>query len=75
VDQADGEEMNEWHPINTAEETSDKVYLKGRYPKSDKTIEIIGYYDTGGWTEGWVDERRNTFYATHWKPLNATNQT
>lgn len=60
--------MSVWIPIETGvgEKFIVDVLLLGRYPKSDETVAIQGRYETGGYTEGWVDYRQNEFYATHW---------
>lgn len=61
--------MSEWQPIATAPKDGTVIRLKGCWPKTDEVIELDGFYETGGYTEGWVDaERSNVFYATHWMP-------
>lgn len=59
----------EWKPIRVEDETNDLVELRGRYPNSEEIVEIKGFYDAGGYTEGWVDEEYNWFYATHLRKI------
>jgi hypothetical protein len=56
-----------WHPISTAPQSGTLIELRGRYPKTDEVIEILGRYDDSIYTHGWVDERGNTFYANYWR--------
>lgn len=62
--------MNDWQPIETAiEDTAAPIRLRGKYPRGWAEVEIEGKYDTGSYTEGWVDARGNEFWPTHWQPL------
>jgi len=62
--------MMDWEPINTAPQDGTVISLKGSWPKTTEIIELVGLYEAGGYTEGWVDrDRHNVFYATHWMPL------
>ena len=65
--------LDGWRPIVSAPEDGTMLRLRGTYPNRHAempTVEVHGFYESGGYTEGFVDQRFNTFYATHWKPLN-----
>ena len=60
----------DWQPIETAPKDGTEIRMKGRWPGSAAITEVNGLYETGGYTEGWVDgERHNVFYPTDWLPL------
>lgn len=59
-----------WRSLETAPETGEVIRLRGRWPSQATVIEIEGFYDSAGFTHGWVDsERMSTFYASEWQPL------
>lgn len=58
-----------WRPIESAP-TSRDIRLRGTYPRGGGTAETRGRYEVGGYTEGWIDERGNEFWPTHWAPPN-----
>lgn len=60
--------MSDWQPIETAPTDGTILKLKGVYPRHHVVIETNGLYESGGYTEGWVDERYNQFWPTHWMP-------
>lgn len=65
--------LSEWQPINSAPEDGTTVRLRGRWPGESEAVEIDGFYDSAGFTHGWVDaERMSTFYAEQWKPTPTT---
>lgn len=62
-----GDEFD-WQPTtdDAGESFSDRlVYLRGHYPSNadNPDVVIIGTYEQGGHTEGWVDTAGCTFYA------------
>ncbi len=59
-----------WESMESAPTDGSLIQLKGTRPRSDTVEEIVGQYDEGGYTEGWVDERGNWFYPTQWRPIN-----
>jgi hypothetical protein len=61
--------MTTWQDIGTAPRDGTAVRLKGRWPNTDGIVELDGFYEAGGYTEGWVDAASfNVFYPTHWMP-------
>ena len=59
-----------WRPIETAPKEGEAIRLRGRWPQETGVVEIEGFYDSSGYTHGWVDsERMNVFYAAEWMPL------
>jgi hypothetical protein len=61
-----------WQDIASCPEDGSEVWLRGHYPHEDPSrIHIrVGLYDSGGYTEGYVDALLNIFYATHWRPIS-----
>lgn len=58
--------MIEWQPIKSAPKDK-KIILYGEFKNSSIKHIIFGYYEIGGYTEGWVSNG-NEFYPTHWMP-------
>ena len=66
------EGSDDWEPIKTAPEDGTTVRLKGHSYLSHEIVEVDGFYEHDGWTQGWCDERGNWFYPSHWKKKNET---
>lgn len=63
------EMSSEWMTVDSAPMDGRIIRLKGHWPREADLVEIEGFYETGGFTEGWADaHRHNVFYATHWLP-------
>lgn len=60
----DDEHWNE--DLAKAPQDGTTLFLKGRYPDNDVEQIVIGRYDSGGYTEGWIDSRGFIFYANSW---------
>lgn len=65
--------MGDWKPIRTAPTDGTVMRLRGTWPRWKEIVEVDGFYEEGGYTEGWVASTGSEFWATEWKP-NASAQ-
>ena len=63
-------DSEQWDPIATAPLDGTYLHLRGCYYSTASVVEVIGFYDMGGHTEGWCDERGHWFTPTEWKVMN-----